>query len=61
EEVLRLQDERDERDKARKVGRLEPAIDAHLVNTDGMTLDEVVAQLEGIARQKLCLSQPGKR
>lgn len=56
EEVLRLQDERDERDTSRKVGRLEAAVDAETVNTDGMTLDEVVERLELIARSRLSLS-----
>ena len=53
EEVLQLQNERDARDYARPVGRLVQANDAELVNTDGLPLDDVVNQLERIARQHL--------
>lgn len=53
DEVLRRQDERDERDRSREVGTLIPAEDAVRVDTDGMELDAVVDQLETVARSKL--------
>ncbi len=53
EEVLRLQNERDRRDESRDVGRLVPALDAELVNSDGRSLDEVVELLVGITREKI--------
>ena len=46
EEVLRRQELRDKRDRSRPVGKLVPADDAIHINTDGMTLAEVVSQME---------------
>lgn len=53
DEVLRLQNERDQRDQSRDVGRLVPAPDAELFDTDGRSLDEVVEHLVRIAREKI--------
>ena len=50
-EVLAEQDLRDQRDTSRPVGALRKAEDAHEVCTDGMTLEEVVGQLEAIVRE----------
>ncbi len=55
-EVLQRQNERDARDQARTVGRLVPAVDAIRVDTDGKPLDQVVDELEDIARTQLHLS-----
>ncbi|MFM8379427.1 MAG: (d)CMP kinase [Planctomycetia bacterium] len=45
EHVLRSQAERDAGDRTRPVGRLEPAADAILLETDCLTCDEVVDRL----------------
>ncbi len=52
EQVLAAQDRRDREDAARPVGPLLPAADAVTVSTDGMTLGEVVEQLEKLAAKK---------
>jgi CMP/dCMP kinase len=52
-QVLVAQDRRDREDASRPVGPLVPAADAVTVSTDGMTLDEVVCQLERLAREKM--------
>jgi cytidylate kinase len=49
EQVLREQAERDERDASAERSVLEPAVDAVPVDTTGLTLDEVVAQIETLA------------
>ena len=46
ERVLREQEERDRRDASGDRTVLEPAVDAVPVDTTGLTLDEVVAQIE---------------
>jgi cytidylate kinase len=46
EQVLREQAERDERDATGERTVLEPATDAVPVDTTGLSLDEVVAQIE---------------
>jgi CMP/dCMP kinase len=46
EEVLRDQEERDRRDAARVVGPMKPADDAILLDTTGMSVDEVADFLE---------------
>ena len=48
DEVLAQIQERDERDATRPVGALRKAADAQEVVTDGLTLDQVVAELEAI-------------
>lgn len=50
DEILAQQNERDERDATRPVGRLLKAADAVEVVTDGLTTDEVVNRLEEIVR-----------
>ncbi len=52
-EVLRQQDERDERDRKRQVGRLIAAEDACLVTSDQKTLEQVVDELEQLVRERL--------
>ena len=51
ERVLREQAERDERDASAARTVLEPAADAVPVDTTGLTLDEVVAQIELLATE----------
>ena len=53
EQVLAAQARRDREDASRAVGPLLPAADAVEVCTDGMTLDEVVGEVEEIARRKM--------
>src|SRR5262249_36333032 len=53
EEVLRQQNERDRSDSSRKVGALIPADDAIHISTDGLTEEQVVAQLETIVRKRM--------
>jgi cytidylate kinase len=52
EEVLATQHIRDERDRTRPVGALLKADDAIEVSTNGLSPQEVVAQLEEIVRAK---------
>jgi cytidylate kinase len=49
DQVLREQSERDERDASADRTVLEPAADAVPVDTTGLSLDEVVAQIETLA------------
>jgi cytidylate kinase len=51
EEVQREQRERDERDASADRTVLEPAVDAVPVDTTGLTLDEVVGQIELLATE----------
>jgi cytidylate kinase len=53
EEVLALQNLRDERDESRSVGPLRPAADAVLVSTDGLPPAAVVDQLESLVRARM--------
>jgi cytidylate kinase len=53
DEVLAQQEERDRRDESRPVGRLFKADDAIEFSTDGLTLEQVVEQLEQIVRHKV--------
>ncbi|NQT40182.1 MAG: (d)CMP kinase [Planctomycetes bacterium] len=50
--VLADQQRRDREDCDRAVGALKPAEDAVEVNTDGMTLDQVVDHLESLVRKR---------
>jgi len=50
EQVLTAQERRDREDAGRAVGPLAPAPDAVEVCTDGMTVEEVVSQLEKLVR-----------
>jgi cytidylate kinase len=52
DEVLRMQTERDTRDAARSFAPLKQADDALLVDSTGQSLDEVVARLEILVRQR---------
>ena len=47
EEALRI---RDQTDSSRELSPLRPAADAHMIHTDGMTIDEVVSEIEQLAR-----------
>jgi cytidylate kinase len=53
DEVLRMQTERDTRDAARAFAPLKQADDAILIETTGQTLDEVVARLEALVRERM--------
>jgi cytidylate kinase len=52
ETLLAQQNERDQRDRTRPVGRLLRADDAVEVVSDGMTQEEVIARLERLVRQR---------
>lgn len=52
EQVLAAQERRDREDRSRAVGPLQPAADAIEVATDGLSLEEVVDELEAIVREK---------
>lgn len=52
-EVLAKQQQRDLRDVKREIGGLRQAKDSIVVNTDGMTPDEVVDRLEEIVRSRM--------
>ena len=52
EEVLTNQRQRDQRDHERQVGGLRLANDALLINTDGMSPEEVVDHLEEVVRSR---------
>ncbi len=45
EEILSSQNQRDLEDRGREVGRLRPAIDAIIIQSDGMTPDEVLQKV----------------
>ncbi len=51
-EVLAQQTQRDEQDQTREWGSLTPATDAIEVNTDDLTVEQVVNQLEAMVRQR---------
>ena len=50
EEILETQNQRDLEDSSREVGRLRIAHDAVVVNTDGMSSDEVLDKVMTIVR-----------
>jgi CMP/dCMP kinase len=52
EAVLAAQRERDERDQSREHSALRPAVDAVELDTTGLSLDEVVARVETLARER---------
>ena len=56
DEVLRHQNQRDQRDASRAVGPMVAAADAIEVSTDGLTPAEVLDQLEELVRQKMTSS-----
>jgi cytidylate kinase len=53
EELLAEQNLRDARDSSRSVGPLAQAVDAILIPTDGLELDQVVARLEEVVRKRI--------
>jgi CMP/dCMP kinase len=58
EAVLRDLAERDERDAARSIAPMEPAPDARLIDTTGLSLDEVLARIEREVRPAQGEGQP---
>jgi cytidylate kinase len=48
-EILAELERRDEMDRTRDVSPLQPAADAHVIDTDGLALDEVVDRIQAIA------------
>ena len=52
EEVLVAQQKRDQEDSSRPVGTLMPATDAIELNTDGMTIEQVVDHIEAITKHR---------
>ena len=57
ESVIAAMHERDLRDRSRAASPLEPAADAILLDSTGMTFEEVTARSEEIVRQKLALTE----
>lgn len=53
EEVLESQTRRDDADRSRPVGAMLPADDAVLLETDGLSADEVVQRLVGLVEARL--------
>jgi len=53
EEVLKRQEERDERDRNREVGNLVAAKDASLVSTDHHSMEQVIDELELLVKKQL--------
>jgi CMP/dCMP kinase len=53
DEILQLQQERDENDIKRQTGGLRPASNAITVNTDGMTEEEVLNRLLEIVQERI--------
>ena len=52
EDILALQNRRDLEDRMRPVGRLRPAPDAVLVQSDGMTPEQVFAKVLSIILER---------
>lgn len=59
EEILAAQLERDRRDQSRTTGRLLKALDAITIETDNLTIAEVVARLKQIAQTRCASIQRG--
>ncbi len=53
EDVLKAQDQRDAEDQDRPIGALRPADDAVVINSDGMTADEVLQRALEIVEQTI--------
>lgn len=51
-EILAAQNERDELDRTREHGALRPADDAVEIDSTGLTSDEVIARIAGLARER---------
>ena len=58
DQIVREQETRDIQDQNRKIGRLQKANDAIEVNTDQFTIDEVVAKLAEIVRERMGKNPP---
>ena len=58
DQIVREQKTRDQQDRTREVGRLQKADDAIEVNTDHHTIDEVVAILTRLVRERLTDNDP---
>ena len=58
DQIVREQKTRDQQDRTREVGRLQKADDAIEVNTDHHTIDEVVAILTRLVRERLAEGDP---
>lgn len=52
EDILAQQNQRDLEDRLRPIGRLRPASDAVLIQSDGMSTEEVLANVLAIIRQR---------
>lgn len=61
EEILAAQNQRDLEDRMRPVGRLRAAPDAKVVQTDGMTPEEVLAAVLSIVEQTTAAQTSGRR
>ncbi|MEO1529120.1 MAG: (d)CMP kinase [Planctomycetota bacterium] len=58
EEVLAAQNKRDLEDRMRDIGRLRAAEDAIILNTDGMTPDQVLRKIVELAQAKNDMAKP---
>jgi cytidylate kinase len=58
EAVQQAQARRDEGDRVRPVGRLEPAVDAVILETDGLSREQVVARLVELVGERLAAREP---
>ena len=58
DQIVREQKTRDVQDQNREIGRLQKASDAIEVNTDQLTIDEVVTKLARIVRERMAESPP---
>ena len=56
EEILRAQDQRDQEDRSRPMGALRPAEDATVIDSDGMSSEEVLNAVLEIVRSKMNLT-----
>lgn len=54
-ELIEAVNERDERDKNRQTAPLRPAADALRLDSTGQTIDEVVAAILAVAKERLAL------
>lgn len=46
--------ERDKQDREKPISPLIPADDAHIINTDGLTIDEVMAEIQVLVETLIC-------
>lgn len=51
EDILKAQNQRDEEDRLRPMGALRPAEDATVIDSDGMTTEEVLEKVLGVVRE----------